>query len=55
MYLSSKGDTELRWTLGYYWSDSWDEDDNNGAYVWAYVEAEQNDNTGYPAWTTWDR
>ena len=55
MFLSSKGDEELRWTLGYYWSDSWDEDDNNGAYVWAYVEAEQNDNTGYPAWTTWDR
>ena len=55
MFLTSKGDEELRWTLGYYWSDSWDEDDNNGAYVWAYVEAEQNDNTGYPAWTTWDR
>ena len=55
MFLTSKGDEELRWTLGYYWSNSWDEDDNNGAYVWAYVEAEQNDNTGYPAWTTWDR
>ena len=55
MYLSSKGDTELRWTLGYYWSDSWDEDDNNGAYIWAYVGAEQDESTKYPAWTTWDR
>lgn len=61
MYLSSKGDEALRWTLGYYWSDSWDEDDNNGAYVWSYngtagdLEAEQTDDTRYPAWTTWDR
>ena len=52
MYLSSKGDQALRWTIGYYWSDSWDEDDNNGAYVWGYP---QDDGTiSYPSWTTWD-
>ena len=52
MYLSSKGDQAFRWTLGYYWSDSWDEDDNNGAYVWGYP---QDDGTiSYPSWTTWD-
>jgi iron complex outermembrane receptor protein len=52
MYLSSKGDQALRWTLGYYWSDSWDENDNNGAYVWGYP---QDDGTiSYPSWTTWD-
>ena len=55
MYLSSKGDTELRWTLGYYWSDSWDEDDNNGAYQWAYVGTEADDSTQYPSWNTWNR
>jgi len=52
MYLSSKGDQALRWTIGYYWSDSWDEDDNNGAYVWGYP---QDDGTiSYPSWTSWD-
>lgn len=52
--LNSKSDQAFRWTLGYYWSDSWDEDDNNGAYVWAYVEDKLDANTGFPAWTTWD-
>ena len=52
MYLSSNGDEALRWTLGYYWSDSWDEDDNNSAYVWAYTQADGS--MKYPAWTTWD-
>ncbi len=52
--LNSKSDQDIRWTLGYYWSDSWDEDDNNGTYLWAYVEDELNENTQYPAWTYWD-
>ncbi len=54
MVLNSKSDGALRWTLGAYWSDSWDLDDNNGTYLWAYVEDKLNDNTGYPAWTYWD-
>ena len=52
MYLSSNGDQALSWTLGYYWSNAWDEDDNNSAYVWAYVQADGT--MKYPAWTTWD-
>nr|MDJ0919093.1 TonB-dependent receptor [Woeseiaceae bacterium] len=52
--LNSKSDQSIRWTVGYYWSDSWDEDDNNGTYLWAYVEDELNDNTQYPAWGYWD-
>jgi iron complex outermembrane receptor protein len=52
--LNSKSDQALRWTLGGYWSDSWDPEDNNGTYLWAYVEDKLNDNTGYPAWTYWD-
>ena len=54
LVLNSQGDGALRWTLGAYWSDSWDLDDNNGTYLWAYVEDKLNDNTGYPAWTYWD-
>ena len=54
LVLNSKGDQPFRWTLGAYWSDSWDYDDNNGTYLWAYVEEQLNDNTGYPAWTYWD-
>ena len=54
LVLNSKSDQAFRWTLGYYWSDSWDEDDNNGTYLWAYVEDELNSNTQYPAWTYWD-
>ncbi len=54
LVLNSKSDQAFRWTLGYYWSDSWDEDENNGTYLWAYVEEQLNDNTGYPAWTYWD-
>ena len=53
--LNSRSDQALRWSLGYYWSDSWDDDENNSAYVWAYVEEEANENTSYPAWTSWDR
>ena len=52
--LNSKSDQAFRWTLGVYWSDSWDEDENNGTYLWAYVEDQLNANTGYPAWTYWD-
>jgi len=54
LVLNSKTDHSYRWTLGAYWSDSWDLDDNNGTYLWAYVEDKLNDNTGYPAWTYWD-
>ncbi len=54
LVLNSKSDQDIRWTLGYYWSDSWDEGDNNGTYLWAYVEDELNQNTQYPAWTYWD-
>ncbi len=54
LVLNSKSDQAFRWTLGYYWSDSWDEDDNNGTYLWAYVEDQLNSNTQYPAWTYWD-
>jgi iron complex outermembrane receptor protein len=52
--LNSKSDQSFRWSLGYYWSDSWDEDENNGTYLWGYVEDELNENTQYPAWTYWD-
>ena len=52
--LNSRSDQPFRWTLGAYWTDSWDLDDNNGAYLWAYVEDKLDDNTGYPAWTYWD-
>ncbi|MEP5568388.1 MAG: TonB-dependent receptor [Halioglobus sp.] len=52
--LNSKSDQAFRWTVGAYWSDSWDEDENNGAYLWAYVEDKLDSNTGYPAWTYWD-
>lgn len=52
--LNSKSDQSLRWTLGYYWSDSWDEDDNNGTYLWAYVGDQLDQTTQYPAWTYWD-
>jgi iron complex outermembrane receptor protein len=52
--LNSKSDQSFRWTLGGYWSDSWDPEDNNGTYLWAYVEDKLNDNTEYPAWTYWD-
>lgn len=54
LVLNSKSDQEFRWTLGYYVSDSWDEDENNGSYLWGYVEDTLNDNTGWPAWTYWD-
>ena len=36
--LNSKSDQAIRWTLGYYNSDSWDEDDNNGTYLWAMLK-----------------
>lgn len=54
LVLNSKSDQQLRWTLGYYWSDSWDPNENNGTYLWSYVEDRVNDNTSYPAWTYWD-
>ena len=52
--LNSRSDQALRWTLGYYWSDSWDEDENNGSYQWGYVEEKLNENTQWPAWNYWD-
>ena len=54
LVLNSKSDQAFRWTLGYYWSDSWDEKDNNGTYLWAYVGDSLDDTTQYPAWTYWD-
>jgi iron complex outermembrane receptor protein len=51
IYLSSTGDQALRWTLGYYWSDSWDEDDNGYSYLWGYPQ--EDGTVSYPSWTTW--
>jgi iron complex outermembrane receptor protein len=54
LFLNSKSDQAFRWGVGYYWSDSWDPDENNGSYLWAYVDDQVDENTQYPAWTYWD-
>jgi iron complex outermembrane receptor protein len=53
--LNSKSDQSLRWTLGAYWSDSWDDQENYSTYVFAYLDApELTETTGHGAWTYWD-
>jgi len=52
--LNSKSDQSLRWTLGYYWSDSWDDQENYSTYLFAYLDGQVNESTSYGAWTYWD-
>jgi iron complex outermembrane receptor protein len=52
--LNSYSDGQFRWGLGFYWADAWDPDENNGTYLWAYVDEELDADTGWPAWTYWD-